>query len=314
MDVLACHFISCPHKFAATSLSTFLASCIHGQRLVVEGLCSFFTMAIPADDHSLPSILPLPPIEMPDSSSSSSPPSSRHTPEQDPSSLLGQSSTSLASQNSFTTALSSSPMNQSRTASPMYHPSLAPPQSLRHSISVDSFVRKEVPKINTRTKRTNTDLAMPVPVRHSLSPDYEPRAVKRSRRVSFSTDDDPSVTGDSDLELWPSSRRRPSLKAKEQQQPFIRPGELKLPPRMPILSTAPSSAREGYRRPHATTSMQFIPGRINPALPNMSGRARSGSLGVKARPTLINTQMLVSAFLLLSTVPFAEHATVKVFQ
>lgn len=266
-------------------------------------------MTIPAGGgHSLPSISPLPPIEMHDSPSS--PPSPRHTPDLDRSSFLQRSTTSLASQNSFTTALSSSPMDQSRTGSPMTHPPLAPPCSLRHSVSVDSFVRKEVPKNSTRPKRTNTDLAMIVPViRHSRSRDYEHRAfhqVTRSSGVSFNTDYDPSVV--EDTELWPLGRRRPSLKGKEQQQPFVSPGELKLPPRMPApslassissISTAPPSPRQDSRRLQATTSMTFIPGRTtNPALANISGRARSGSLGVKVgggRLSLINTQMLVSS-------------------
>lgn len=266
--------------------------------------------------HSLPSISPLPPIEMPDSSSS--PPSPQHTPDHDRFSFLGHSSTSLASQNSFTTALSSSPMEQSRTASPMYHP---PSQGLRKSISADSLVRQDSKKACTRPKRTNTDLTMSVPViQHSRSRDFDHRTVTRSRGVSFSSDYAPSVVEDCDPEPWPSSRRRPSLKGKEQQQPFIRPGELKLPPRMPALSlassistisTAPSSPCEEYRYLQATTSLQSIPGRMtNPSLVNLSGRARSGSLGVKvpgARPTLISTQ--VNLFLV-STNSFAEPGIV----
>lgn len=269
------------------------------------------TMAVPHTGHSLPSISPLPPIEMPESPTSSL--SASNTPDRDHHSFMRRSSTSLASQNSFMTAMSSSPGEgtpadgPSGSSSPAHLSSLAPPQSLRKSFSVDSFVRREVPKSGTRTKRTNTDLAMPVPV---LPPpggshDYEHRArqeAARSRGVSVSTQGDyePSIAEDSDLELWPTSRRRASLKGKDQQQPFVRPGELKLPPRMPALSSAssististePSSPREDYRRLHATTSMQSIPGRIvNPALASISGRARSGSLGVKVagRPTYIN--------------------------
>jgi hypothetical protein len=282
---------------------------------------------MPVVAHSLPSISPLPPIQMPDSSSST--PSPRHTPDHDRFSLLGRSSTSLISQNSFTTALSASPTEQSRTASPMYLP---PPQCLRKSISADSLVRQDVPKANTRPKRTNTDLTMPVPViQHSRSRDFDPRAlqsVTRSRGVSFSSDYDPSVTEDSYSEPWPSSRRRLSLKGKEQQHPFVRPGELKLPPRMPALSlassistisTAPSSPCEEYHCLPATTSFQFIPGRMtNPALVNLSGRPRSGSLGGKVssgRTTLINTQLSVSVFIIiLLTLPSAKPAAVQVFQ
>lgn len=219
------------------------------------------------------------------------------------------SNASLASQNSFATAMSSSPGPgtpsevPSGSSSPI-PPHLAPPQSLRKSLSVDSLVRSDIPRSATRTKRTNTELAMPDP---ALPPqgsrDYEHRALHeatRTRGTSLSTEGgyEPSIAEDSDLEPWPTSRRRQSLKGKDQQHP---PGELKLPPRMPALSsassissisTAPSSPREEYRRLHATTSMQSIPARMsNPALSNIaSGRARSGSLGVKVagRPTFIN--------------------------
>jgi hypothetical protein len=273
-------------------------------------------MTLPAQGHSLPSISPLPPIEMPDSPTYL--PCSQNSPHQDHFSFIRRSSTSPASRNSFTTALSSTPASAegpSRPSSPVHHLSLAPPQSLRKSISVDSF-RRDVPKPVTRPKRTNTDLALQVPVfpPPSALRDYEHRALQqatRNRRISLSTQGDcnPSIGEDSDLEPWPSSRRRVSLKGKDQQHPFVRPGELKLPPRMPTLSsassisslsTAPSSPREEYRL-HATTSMQSIPGRMaNPVLANISGRARSGSLGVNVdsggKPMFINTQIPVSIF------------------
>lgn len=274
-------------------------------------------MTLPAQGHSLPSISPLPPIEMPDPSYH---PFSGDSPQQDHPLFLRLSSTSPASHSeSFTTALSSTPApaeSPSRPSSPVHHLSLALPQTLRKSISVDSFVRRNMPKIGTRPKRTNTDLALQVPVfQPSGTRDYEHRALQqatRNRGVSFSTQGDyePSIGEDSDLEPWPSSRRRASLKGKDQQHLSIRPGELKLPPRMltlssassiSSLSTAPSSPREDYRRVHATTSMQSIPGRMtSPFLGSISGRARSGSLGVKVdsrgNSIFINTQIPVSTF------------------
>jgi hypothetical protein len=274
-------------------------------------------MALPSAGHSLPSISPLPPIEMHDP-----PTSSQNSPELDRASFLRPSSTSPASHSSFTTALSSTPAQEapagrrSRTSSPMYHSSLAPPQSLRKSISVDSFVRRDVPKSGTRPKRTNTDLAMQVPVLPPpVSRDHSLQQATRNRGVSFSTqgDYDPSVGEDSDLELWPSSRRRASLKGPD---PVVRPGELRLPPRMPALSsasstssisTSPPSPPAEYRRLQTTTSMQSIPGRV--VLANISGRARSGSLGVRVdgggKPMFINTQIPVSKIYLLP-VPFTE--------
>src|ERR1700691_5019485 len=270
-------------------------------------------MTLSPSSHSLPSISPLPPIEMPDS-----PVSSQNSPDL---SFVRRSSTSPASHNSFTTALSSTPAyatpadSRSRTSSPMHHSSLAPPQNLRKSISVDSFVRRDVPKTGTRPKRTNTDLALQVRV---VQPpglrDYAVQQSTRNRGVSFSTQGDyePSIGEDSDLDLepWPSSRRRASLKGTDPQYHSVRPGELRLPPRMPALSSAssvssistgPSSPREEYRRLHATTSMQSIPGRMaNSVLANISGRARSWSLGDKVnsggKPMFINTQIPVSKF------------------
>jgi hypothetical protein len=269
-------------------------------------------MTLEASGQCLPSISPLPPIELPDA------PTSGGSSERDRSSFLRRSSTSLASHNSFATAMSSTSAqgtpaeSPSRPSSPVHHSSLAPTQSLRKSISVDSFVRRDTSKTGTRPKRTNTDLAMKVPViQPSGSRDYEHHALQRNRGVSFSTqgDYDPSTGDDLDVDPW-ASRRRASLKGKDSQLPFVRPGELKLPPRIPALSstsstssisTTPSSPREEYRRLHATTSMQSIPGRIaNPVLASISGRARSGSLGVKVdsggRPIFINTQLPVSVF------------------
>jgi hypothetical protein len=270
-------------------------------------------MALEPSGLALPSISPLPPIEMPDSSTSGD------SLERDRSSFLRRSSTSLASHSSFTTAMSSTSAQETpqgspdRPSSPVLHQSLAPTQNLRKSISVDSFVKRDAPKTGPRPKRTNTDLTMQVPVvQPSGSRDH---ALQRNRGVSFSTQGDYNTsTGDDlDLEPWPS-RRRASLKGKDSQLLSVRPGELKLPPRIPALSstsstssinTSPSNPRDEYRRLHATTSMQSIPGRIaNPVLASISGRARSGSLGVKVdgggKPIFINTQIPVTILLLVS--------------
>lgn len=275
-------------------------------------------MALEPSDLALPSISPLPPIEMPDSE-----PTSGGSLERDRSSFLRRSSASLASHNSFTTAMSSTsaqktpPGSPDRSLSPALHESLAlTTQSLRKSISVDSFVKRDAPKIGSRPKRTNTDLTVQVPVvQPSGSRDYEHHPLQRNRGVSFSTRGDYNTSAGDDLDLEPwSSRRRASLKGKDSQLPSVPPGELKLPPRIPALSstsstssisTTPSNSRDEYRRLHATTSMQSIPGRIaNPVLASISGRARSGSLGVKVdsggKPIFINTQIPVTIFLLVS--------------
>lgn len=278
-------------------------------------------------DHTLPSISPLPPIEMPDTPTSLSP---CNTPDQEHSSFIRCSSASRASQNSFSTAMSTTPApgsppeSQTHPASPIGPLSLAPPQPLRKSLSVGSFVRRDPLANGTRTKRTNTDLAMQVPVLLPLgSRDYEHRAfqqITRHRGVSFSTqgDYDPSIFEDSDFDAWHcSNRRRSSLKGKDQHHPLVPPGQLKLPPRMPALSiassissisTAPGSPMEEYRRLHSTTSMQHIPTRLtHPGVASISGRARSGSLGVKVtgsgKPMFVNTSPPVCLIIYLQAVP-----------
>jgi hypothetical protein len=285
----------------------FIPVRIYERRLA---LLVYPTMTLPSP--GLPTISHLPPIEIPD------PPSAQSSLERDPSSLLRRSSTSLASRNSFITALSSTSGQEipaegpSRTSSPAQYPSLPPPQSLRKSISVDSFVRRDVPKSGIRPKRTNTDLATQMPVIQAAVPrNYEDRSLQRNRGVSFSTqgDYDLSTGDDINLGLWLSSRRRASWKGKDPHYP--NPGDLKLPPRVPTLSSASSislstthsSPREECQHIHTTTSMQSIPSRIaNPVLANISGRARSGSLGVKidsgGKPMLINTEILVGKYLL----------------
>ena len=274
-------------------------------------------MTLPTTEHSLPSTATL--LDSPASTGNT------QNIEKSPFMRLSKmdSNTSLTSQYSFTTAMSSSPSPSipsevpSASSSPMLP--LPPPQTLRKSLSVDSLVRSDMPKSATRTKRTNTELAMPDPALPLQgSHDYERRALQeaiRTRGTSLSTEGgyEPSVAEDLDLEPWPTSRRRQSLKGKEQ---LHSPGDLKLPPRMPVLSsassissisTAPSSPREEYRRLHATTSMQSIPARKNnPVLSNIAtGRARSGSLGVKVagRPTFINIPVRVSSC---SSLAFAE--------
>lgn len=257
-------------------------------------------MTLPTADHSLPLTL-------------SDLPGNTQTLEKSPLVRLSKmhSNTSLTSQYSFATAISSPPSPGIPSEAPSASSSpMLPPQSLRKSLSVDSLVRNDVPRSATRTKRTNTELAMPNPALPLQgSHDYEHRALQeatRTRGISLSTEGgyEHSIAEDSDLEPWPTSRRRQSLKGKDQYPP----GELKLPPRMPALSsassissmsTAPSSPREEYRRLHATTSMQSIPTRMkNPVLSNIaSGRARSGSLGVKVagRPSFINIPVRVSS-------------------
>ena len=193
-------------------------------------------------------------------------------------------------------------------------PPIEMPDSPTSGSSVDSFVKRVAPKTGPRPKRIYTDLTMQVhEVQPSGSRDYKHHALQRNWGVCFSTQGDynTSTGNDLNLEPWPSQRRA-SLKGKDSQLPLVRPVELKLPPRIPAIvsltsstssiSTTSSNSRDEYRRLHATTSMQFIPGQIaNLVLASISGRAQSGSLGVKVdsggKPISINTQISVTIFL-----------------
>jgi len=192
-------------------------------------------------------------------------------------------------------------------------PPIEMPDSPTSRSSVDSFVKRVAPKTGPHPKRIYTDLTMQVPeVLPSGLRDYKHHALQRNRGVSFCTQGDYNTSAGDDLNLkpWPS-QRRPSLKGKDSQLLLVRPVELKRPPRISVLSstsstssisTTFSNSRDTYRRLHAMTSMQFIPGRIaNPVLASISGRAQSGSLGVKVNsggePISINTPISVTIFL-----------------
>ncbi|KAG1757548.1 ras guanine nucleotide exchange factor domain-containing protein [Suillus lakei] len=73
----------------------------------------------------------------------------------------------------------------------------------------------------------------------------------------------------------PSEGRRGSVKGKDHLRTAPRPGDLNLPPRMPV------QVLDDTRRLHSTTSLISLPV-CNPALANLtSGRARSDSLGLQ---------------------------------
>ncbi|KAF8898717.1 ras guanine nucleotide exchange factor domain-containing protein [Infundibulicybe gibba] len=217
--------------------------------------------------------------------------------------LVRSPTPSFTSKDSFATAHSSvSPLPP--RISPVRAPfSLSPPQSLRKSISVDSFVhygRDSQPPVPSRPNRVNTSSALdsPRPNPYSSSPvlprDREQSGRDRGASVSSSRDAYESSCGvDSDVERSdplhsPVERyRHPSLK--EQARPFVRAGELPLPARTHTLSSTSSmssmittstdsSTLEDVPRMHSVSSLQSLPHRSTPF--SAPGRVRSGSLGV----------------------------------
>jgi len=275
--------------------------------------------------HSLPSLPSLPPLEMPQAELSTlsipAPP-----PVDSDSATSSHPTASLPLPHSFSTAFnSSSQLDFDSAKSPKAASSLAPPQSLRKSISVDSFVQygRDSPSSGgARPNRGNTGSALEPPrslvfgVSSRLRREREQRVqYGRIRGASVSTAQDDynsSLIPDSDLERSdPLNRpaesfRRASLKGHEQSRPFIRPGELPLPSRTPTLSSTSSTSsisvstgssnHEDVPRLQSVSSLQSIPRRgITSSIGATSGRARSGSLGVYAPNTgkriLINTHL-----------------------
>lgn len=91
--------------------------------------------------------------------------------------------------------------------------------------------------------------------------------------------------------------RRTSVKGSEQARPSRRPGDLKLPSRNqppPALFNqfAHPLPRDDTRRLHSTTSLQSFP-KHSSLTDVMSGRVRSGSLGLQADPSSLGSRSLL---------------------
>jgi hypothetical protein len=247
--------------------------------------------------HCLPAIPTLPPIQMPGDLDKNN----YLDPEHD-SIASPLSASSTVPQASFSST-SSSPVilrNPSLAAgvSGFSSPSStdSAPQSLRKSISADSFVgydRNTSLRVNgLRVDRGNTYSTAEVPRPRiqdsSMSPlRHEPifsQPYMRSRGASVSTmsqSHDPSIEHRRESEPLqrlkrPSEVRRGSVKGKDHVRTGPRPGDLNLPPR------TPAQARDDTLRLHTTSSLGSLP------------RARSGSVGlqttaVSGRRLLIDT-------------------------
>lgn len=165
-------------------------------------------------------------------------------------------------------------------------------QSLRKSVSVDSFVgydRETSQRASgSRANRGNTYSNFEAPRTHKQDgllrgePILSQPSI-RSRGASVSAmcqSRDSGKEHEREAELLqrlkrPSEGRRGSVKGKDHLRTAPRPGDLNLPPRMPV------QAIDDTRRLHSTTSLISLHV-CNPALANLtSGRARSDSLGLQ---------------------------------
>lgn len=270
-----------------------------------------------AAEHSLPSVPHLPPLQLHDEFPSSS--SVRRLPD-GPNSISFSPTPSFAE--SFSTAYTSpSPADSEGTASQLPL-SLAPPQGLRKSMSVDSLIphNREVHSPMghqpTRSPPSNPpqDLRLGSTTSSKRGGAYN-IYTGRSRGYSIGSTRD-SNTGDSSALDSDVERSEPlnssidryrhtSLKGHDQSRPPIRGGELPLPSRTPTLSSTSSmnsilssstssSTLENAPRKQSLISLQSFPGREPTPSGLISGRMRSGSLGVytnAGKRMLVNTQI-----------------------
>ncbi|PPQ64266.1 hypothetical protein CVT24_008404 [Panaeolus cyanescens] len=207
---------------------------------------------------------------------------------------------------SFSTAFSSSSADENQLSIPLASPALAPPQSLRKSISVDSFAqygrdgahssRSHVTQPPESPREFHVS-PLPGPLSHPEKPVWTGR--NRGESLSFVHKEASSgVPLDSDIDRYDPQNantmdrfRRSSLKAPESPKALIRGGDLPLPSRAPNLtltsslsslrstSTA-SSSRESRDGSIYTSSSQNPSKRTSNYSAAPSGRQRSGSLGV----------------------------------
>jgi len=250
--------------------------------------------------HSLPAIPTLPPIYIPDHEDNLNEFSSPRLP---PVTLSPQGPTSSTT-SSFTRCSSS-------TGPPL--------QYLRRSASVDSLPicqpgassRSPSPTGARSTISTNTDSSharrpeLSVGSRRRREPEtIPPYARSRGHSVSTMSDGhDSAFEPDFESDSWrPLKRpvdkpRRSSVKGSEQAHPSRRPGDLKLPSRNqppPALFNqfAHPLPRDDTRRLHSTTSLQSFP-KHSSLTDVMSGRVRSGSLGLQADPSSLASRSLL---------------------
>ncbi|KAF9459923.1 ras guanine nucleotide exchange factor domain-containing protein [Collybia nuda] len=274
-------------------------------------------------EHSLPPVPHLPPLHMLEeySSTYSSTPVEHRM--DGPNSISFSPTPSFAE--SFSTAYTS-PSQADFENTTSHHPSLSPRPSmaLRKSMSVDSIIphNREVHSLSQHPTRSPPSS---LPKGHGSRDTSLPQSeglyniyMGRHRGYSIGSTRDSNANDsyivDSDIERSEpltgsiDRYRHISLKGHDQLRPPIKGGELPLPSRTPILSSTSSinsmnssstssSTLESAPRKYSLISLQSTPEQGSISLSTVSGRIRSGSLGMygnSGKRMLLNTQFDVS--------------------
>lgn len=250
-------------------------------------------------DHHFPSMAPLvPPPSAP------IPISSEHL------NLPDYSKSPTSSYSSFSTAVTSPSQGDPESpSSPTSSSSrFPPPQSLRKSISVDSFVhysKESHNPVTTRPNRGNTVVDPPRSRVYEVSP-----TLRKEREMMHQQNKDAPADADRPGSLSSESADGTRRKGLEQSRSFVPAGELPLPTRTPTLSTASSASHVSTSSsstqdtgPTTLTSTSSLPQVDQRTASFSNGRARSGSLGVYTSPPgrriIINTQLEEVSFTLI---------------
>ena len=217
-----------------------------------------------------------------------------------------------SSAKSFTTACTSTEGQNyvNNLHSPL---SLAPPQNLRKSISVDSFAKFSRESSRPGRSYTVSDQNVSQNLVYALSPESSSRPGKhglsvRHRGESMSnvnTDQDSPSESDTDrydpLNISSTERfRHSSLKNLEMQKPLVRGGELPLPSRAQqnnSLSLNINMTNLSTVRPPLASHSSFDSSkRVNSYASLNSSRSRSGSLGIYVANSLSRMATAVSEY------------------
>ena len=194
--------------------------------------------------------------------------------------------------------------------------SLAPPQNLRKSTSVDSFAKFSREGSRPGRSYTVSDKNASQNLVYALSPESASRPGKhglsvRHREESMSTvyiDQDSPSESDTDrydpLNISSTERfRHLSLKNLEMQKPLVRGGELPLPSRaqqntsLSQLNVNNMTNLSTVRPPLASHSSFDSSKRVNSYTSLNSSRSRSGSLGIYVANSLTRLATTVSEYL-----------------
>ncbi|KAL4069609.1 hypothetical protein V8B97DRAFT_599701 [Scleroderma yunnanense] len=261
-----------------------------------------------SSSHSLPAIPTLPPIQIPghdddlmDEPSSPRLPSATFSPQDSTSSST--SSPALTRNPSFIPHSSSvdQPLQHHRKSASVDSLPIYQPGESSRATSLTG-VRSNISATTDSPRTRRTELS--VDSRRRREPEtIPPYARSRGHSVSSMSDShDSTFEQVFESDLWrPSKRpidrpRRGSVKGSEQARASRRPGDLKLPPRnqlppVPFTQFAHPLPRDDNRRLHSTVSLQSFP--KHPSLTDvMSGRVRSGSLGLQADTTSLRSRSL----------------------